>query len=50
MAKQEYRQLAAKCLRLAEQTTDPKTAKSLRDLAEEYHAKAHDIEEADKKQ
>lgn len=38
MAKQEYRQLAAKCLRLAEQTTDPKTAKALRELAEEYQA------------
>jgi hypothetical protein len=49
MAKIEYRRLAATCIRLAEQTTDPKTAKALRELAEEYQTKANSIEKAEKR-
>jgi endonuclease III len=44
MAK-EFRQLAEKCFRLSQQTTDPKTAKALRELAEEYRTKAKENEE-----
>ena len=39
-----FRQQAATCTRLADRTTDPETAKALRELAAEYERKARAAE------